>query len=153
MIPKLVSPNSPNIENPRLPSPNSSYFKILKLVFQIHLTSRFQNSLHLTHSLSRFHSSLHLITQLNEMFFPLSNFSGNWNESKWRPKTPISVDFFALASLVAHHCAKTETFLKGLTQTHQKALQYPRDLVGSLVNLNFRELEVGKMAPKKVQLY
>ena len=49
--------------------------------------------------------------------------------------TPISVDFFALASLVAHHCAKTETFLKGLTQTHQKALQYLLDMGGSLMNL------------------
>ena len=64
-------------------------------------------------------------------------------------KTPILFNFLALVSLVALHCAKTGPFLKGLAQIFLKSLQYPRDLVGSLVNLNFRELEVGKMAPKK----
>ena len=50
-------------------------------------------------------------------------------------KTPILFNFLALVSLVALHCAKTGPFLKGLAQIFQKALQYPRDLVGSLMNL------------------
>ena len=48
---------------------------------------------------------------------------------------PISVDFFTLASLVAHHCAKTGAFLNGLAQIFLKLLQYPRDLVGPSMNL------------------
>ena len=59
-------------------------------------------------------------------------------------KPPISVDFFALGSLVAHHCAKTGAFLKGLAQIFLISLQYPRDLVGPLMNLkksDFKKLD------------
>ena len=50
-------------------------------------------------------------------------------------KTPILFNFLALVSLVALHCAKTGPFLKGLAQIFLKLLQYPRDLVGPLMNL------------------
>ena len=59
-------------------------------------------------------------------------------------KTPILFNFLALVSLVALHCAKTGPFLKGLAQIFLKSLQYPRDLVGPLMNLkksDFKKLD------------
>ena len=56
-------------------------------------------------------------------------------------KTPILFNFLALVSLVALHCAKTGPFLKGLAQIILKLLQYPRDLVGPLMNLKKSDLK------------
>ena len=67
---------------------------------------------------------------------PLSRvFPGIGNTKNGDKNSLISVTFLALASLVEHRCAKTGSFLKDLTQIFQMALQYPRDLVGSLMNL------------------
>ena len=71
----------------------------------------------------------------------------NWNQVKILPqngaqKTPISVILLALESLVALHCAKTVSHFKDMTQIFQKALQYPRDLVGPLMNLKKSDLKL-----------